>query len=127
MARALDIVEVPGLLEAMIAGLDPSVEIEERGGEDASTVKARPARRPSITGPATGAVDALRRHWPEYLMEGAGLGLFMVSAGLFGTLLFHPSSPAAEPLVRQALMGLIMGLTAIGLIYSPWASSRARI
>ena len=124
MARALDIGEVPGLLEAIIAGLDPSVEIEERGGEDASTVKARPARRPSITGPATGAVDALRRHWPEYLMEGAGLGLFMVSAGLFGTLLFHPSSPAVgalpEPLVRQALMGLIMGLTAIGLIYSPW-------
>ena len=23
--------------------------------------------------------DTLRRHWPEYSMEGAGLGLFMVS------------------------------------------------
>src|SRR5262245_18481182 len=31
--------------------------------------------------------DALRRHWPEYLREAAGLGLFMVSAGLFGTVL----------------------------------------
>jgi hypothetical protein len=39
-------------------------------------------------GPARGLVDALRRHWPEYLMEAAELGLFMVSAGLFGTILF---------------------------------------
>jgi aquaporin Z len=29
--------------------------------------------------------DALRRHWPEYLIEAAGLGLFMVSACVFGT------------------------------------------
>jgi aquaporin Z len=75
-------------------------------------------------GPAQGPADALRRHWPEYLMEAAGLGLFMVSAGLFGTLLFYPHSPAVaalpEPLARQALIGAIMGLTAIGIIYSPW-------
>jgi len=124
MARALDIGEVPGLLEAIIAGLDPAVEVEERAGEDASTMGARSRRRSSITGPAIGAADALRRHWPEYLMEAAGLGLFMISAGLFGTFLFYPGSPAIaalpEPLIRQALMGLIMGLTAIGLIYSPW-------
>jgi aquaporin Z len=74
--------------------------------------------------PAAGPVDALRRHWPEYLMEGAELGLFMISAGIFGTLLFHPGSPLLAllpgPLARQALMGAIMGLTAIALIYSPW-------
>lgn len=67
--------------------------------------------------------DALRTHWPEYLMEGAGLGLFMMSAGLFGILLYHPASPAsqlADPIPRRLLMGLAMGLTAIGLIYSPW-------
>jgi aquaporin Z len=73
---------------------------------------------------AAGPADALRHHWPEYLMEAAGLGLFMVSAGLFGTLLFHPGSPAVDAipgeLTRRAVMGLIMGLTAIGLIYSPW-------
>ena len=51
-------------------------------------------------GPATGPVDGLRRHWPEYLMEAAGLGLFMISAGTFGTLLFHPGSP---------LIGLLPG------------------
>jgi aquaporin Z len=68
--------------------------------------------------------DALRRHWPEYLMEAAGLGLFMVSACLFATLLEHPGSPARQalpaPLLRRLLMGLAMGLTAIGIIYSPW-------
>src|SRR4051794_10239121 len=67
---------------------------------------------------------ALHRHWPEYLMEAAGLGLFMVSAGLFGTLLGHPESPAVraitDPLPRRVLMGLAMGLTAVGIIYSPW-------
>jgi aquaporin Z len=68
--------------------------------------------------------DALRRHWPEYMMEVAGLATFMISACLFATLLEHPGSPARQaipaPLVRRLLMGLAMGLTAIGIIYSPW-------
>jgi aquaporin Z len=76
------------------------------------------------TGPAQGALDALRRHWPEYLMEAWGLGTFMVSAGLFATLLWYSGSPLAQALpdgmMRRALMGLAMGLTAIGIIYSPW-------
>ena len=67
---------------------------------------------------------ALVTHWPEYLIEGAGLGIFMLVACAFGTLLGHPASPAVEaipsPLARRALMGLAMGLTAIALIYSPW-------
>lgn len=67
---------------------------------------------------------ALREHWPEYLIEAAGLGLFMVSAGAFGTLLEFPGSPLrqaiADPFTRRAMMGLAMGLTAIALIYSPW-------
>ena len=67
---------------------------------------------------------ALTRHWPEYLIEAAGLGLFMVSASLFAVLLFHPRSPVPvvldRVLARRALMGLAMALTAITLIYSPW-------
>jgi aquaporin Z len=67
---------------------------------------------------------ALRGHWPEYLIEAAGLGLFMLVACVFGTLLGHPGSPVVlavpDPLARRALMGLAMGLTAMGLIYSPW-------
>ncbi len=64
------------------------------------------------------------RHWPEYLMEAAGLGMFMISAGIFGTILEYPGSPAHQaiddPFLRRILMGTAMGLTAIGIIYSPW-------
>jgi aquaporin Z len=68
-------------------------------------------------------MQALRTHWPEYLMEAAGLALFMISAGLFGTLLESPHSAVqqalADPLLRRVLMGLAMGATAVGIIYSP--------
>ena len=67
---------------------------------------------------------ALAKHWPEYLIEAAGLGLFMLVACAFGTLLGHPASPVVQaipaPLARRALMGGAMGLTAVTLIYSPW-------
>jgi aquaporin Z len=65
-----------------------------------------------------------RRHWPEYAMEAALLGGFMVSACLFSVLLFYPGGMAArlvpDPLARRALMGLAMGSTAVALTYSPW-------
>src|SRR5688572_27694807 len=68
--------------------------------------------------------DALKHHWPEYVIEGAGLGLFMISAFTFGTILEHPDSPIhqaiSSPVLRRFLMGLAMGLTAILIIYSPW-------
>jgi aquaporin Z len=68
--------------------------------------------------------DSLKRHWPEYLIEGSCLGLFMISAFAFGTLLEHPASPVhraiLDPLLRRLLMGVAMGATAIGIIYSPW-------
>jgi aquaporin Z len=67
---------------------------------------------------------ALREHWPEYLMEAAELGMFMISACVFAAALGHPASPIAialpHPTVRRLLMGIAMGLTAVGIIYSPW-------
>jgi aquaporin Z len=57
-------------------------------------------------------------------MEAACLGLFMVSAFTFGTILEHPNSPVRsaipDPLLRRFLMGIAMGSTAIAIIYSPW-------
>lgn len=68
--------------------------------------------------------DALKRHWPEYLMEAAGLGFFMISACLFTIALEYPASPLrqaiGEPLLRRVLMGMAMGGTAVAIIYSPW-------
>ena len=66
----------------------------------------------------------VREHWPEYLMEAAGLGLFMLSAAAVTALFEYPHSSLYEllpdPVVRRALIGMAMGLTAIGIIYSPW-------
>ena len=67
---------------------------------------------------------ALRAHWPEYLMEAAELGMFMISACVFATIVGHPASLLAEalphPTIQRLLMGIAMGLTAVGIIYSPW-------
>jgi aquaporin Z len=68
--------------------------------------------------------EALHQHWPEYLIEAAALGIFMVSACAFGALLWYPGSPAAQAIpdgvLRRFLMGLAMGGTAVLLIYSRW-------
>ncbi|MGQ0811699.1 MAG: MIP/aquaporin family protein [Nitrospiraceae bacterium] len=68
--------------------------------------------------------EALHEHWPEYLMEAAGLGLFMVSAAVVTTVFEYPTSfvhaAVSDPTLRRLLIGIVMGLTAIGIIYSPW-------
>jgi aquaporin Z len=67
--------------------------------------------------------EALKQHWPEYLMEATELGLFMVSACAFTVLLFHPSSPFAslvpDGILRRLVMGIAMGSTAVAIIFSP--------
>jgi Glycerol uptake facilitator and related permeases (Major Intrinsic Protein Family) len=69
-------------------------------------------------------ISALRGHWPEYLIEGWALGIFMISAGLVTTLFDYPGSPVNHALhdgdLRRVLTGICMGLTAMALIYSPW-------
>ena len=71
-----------------------------------------------------GWTEALRQHWPEYAMEAAGLGIFMIAAGIAWTVLACPSWPVdrllPDPLVKRFLMGIAMGGTAVGLTYSPW-------
>src|SRR5262249_18630994 len=71
-----------------------------------------------------GLMRRLLEHLPEYAIEGALLGAFMLSACTFGVLLEHPDSPVhraiADPTLRRALMGVAMGTTAIAIIYSPW-------
>ena len=68
--------------------------------------------------------NIVREHWPEYLMEAAGLGLFMISAAVVTALLEYPHSPLyqllPDPVIRRLLIGIAMGFTAIGIIYSPW-------
>ena len=86
---------------------------------ETATLKPSVAENPALW------LAALRSHWPEYLMEAGALGIFMISACVFGVLLEHPSSPLNQTLtnegeLRRVLGGLAMGLTAIGIFYSPW-------
>src|SRR6266852_2177509 len=92
-----------------------------------ATQRSLSASRPSRENEASlthGAGYALARHWPEYLMEGAELGIFMISACVFTALMEHPASPVLrlipDPLMRNALIGLAMAVTAISIIYSGW-------
>lgn len=66
----------------------------------------------------------MKWHWPEYLIEAAGLGLFMIAASLFSVALFHPASAVVMALpsewMRRVLMGASMAVTAISLIYNRW-------
>lgn len=68
-------------------------------------------------------IDALLNHWPEYLIEGALLGMFMVAACVAVVIVQHPQSPVARtirgPHTHRVIIGILMGLTAIALIYSP--------
>jgi aquaporin Z len=79
---------------------------------------------PAVATATPGAVASLARHWPEYLIEAGGLGVFMVSACVFAALLYHPGSPLGlalgDAMLGRLPMGLAMGLTAIAIIYSPW-------
>ena len=68
--------------------------------------------------------DALHYHWPEYVIEAAGLGCFMIAAGVLATIIELPTSPVrlavTGALWRRALLGAGVGLTAIAIIYSRW-------
>ena len=62
-------------------------------------------------------------HWTEYACEAAGPAIFLVSASVFAVLIEHPQAAlhqaVAPPVLRRALMGLAMALTALALIYGP--------
>jgi aquaporin Z len=64
-----------------------------------------------------------RSRWQLYALEGLALGIFMIAATVAVILLEYPGLPLRgmipSSFVRRMLIGLAMGLTAIGLIYSP--------
>jgi aquaporin Z len=68
--------------------------------------------------------ETFRNHLPEYLMEAAQLAIFLIAAGVFTILFEYPQSPVHQTItngdLRRFLIGIVMGITAIALIYSPW-------
>jgi aquaporin Z len=67
---------------------------------------------------------ALRDHWPDYLIEGTCLGLFMLATAGIVILVDSSASPflqwMPDPVIRRIPIGVGVGLVAIAIIYSPW-------
>jgi aquaporin Z len=85
---------------------------------DSTVVESR------VVASETMSEGSARQHWPEYLMEAAGVSILVTAACLAGALLEHPHSPVVQVIpsafVRRLLMGAVMGLIAAGIVYSPW-------
>ena len=71
-----------------------------------------------------GAMESLRLHWPEYLMEAAEVALYLFLTCIFASLLLHPASPVRHFIESttelRALMGLAVGATVVAIVVSPW-------
>ena len=70
-----------------------------------------------------GAAAAWRGHWPEYLMEAAGLGAIMLVSGAVTAVVEAPLLPVFRglpPLARRAVEGLAIAGTLVALIHSRW-------
>jgi aquaporin Z len=65
--------------------------------------------------PRFSPVQALRLHWPAFLIEAWALGSFMICAAAASTVWRD-----LEPHRQLMRVGITMGATAIALIYSPW-------
>lgn len=70
--------------------------------------------------------SSFKKNWRHYLQEATGLAIFMISACFFSSLLeakgssLHRAIPSGS--LRTAIMGILMGLTAIFIFYSPVTS-----
>lgn len=66
---------------------------------------------------------AFRKNWMHYLQEALGLAIFMISACFFSAMLFSERSSWSTAIstftVKNILMGIAMGSTALFIFYSP--------
>jgi len=78
------------------------------------------AERPAPARPAPPPPPPMMRHLPEYLMEAALLGLFMISACTFTVLLQHPASPVRgaipDPFARRLNPAITLTFTRLGKV-----------
>lgn len=69
---------------------------------------------------------AFRKNRKHYLQEAVGLAIFMVSACFFSAMLFSEKSSwyhlVHGEMLKNVLMGIMMGLTALFIFYSPFTA-----
>jgi len=71
-----------------------------------------------------GVADTFKKNFIQYCCEALGLGMFMFCAGLADIIIDHPEMPVHahihSALIRRFLIGLLMGLTALYILNSPF-------
>lgn len=69
---------------------------------------------------------SFKKNRKHYIQEALGLAIFMVSACFFSAMLYAEKSPwyysIPNDAVRNIFMGVVMGLTALFIFYSPFTS-----
>jgi aquaporin Z len=69
---------------------------------------------------------AFTKNWRHYLQEALGLAIFMISACFFSAMLFSGKSSWYHlfpgDMMKNVVMGIMMGLTALFIFYSPWTA-----
>src|SRR5580704_17877511 len=68
---------------------------------------------------------SFKKNWKYYIQEAMGLAIFMVSACFFSGILFGKNGLFVSSFMapyRQTMLGLMMGLTALYIFYSPLTS-----
>jgi len=69
---------------------------------------------------------SFKKNWKHYLQEASGLAIFMISACFFGAMFFSEKSSwyhvISNEMLRNILMGGMMGATALFIFYSPWTA-----
>jgi aquaporin Z len=69
-------------------------------------------------------IAAFKKNWKHYLQEALGLGIFMISACFFSAMLFSEKNSwnISNVMLKNILMGIAMGSTALFIFYSPFTS-----
>jgi aquaporin Z len=69
---------------------------------------------------------SFKKNWIHYLQEALGIAIFMISACFFSAMLLSEKSSLYQAIpsftVRNVLMGIMMGLTALFIFYSRWTA-----
>ena len=69
---------------------------------------------------------AFKKNWKHYFQEALGLAIFMISACFFSAMLFSEKSSWYDAIpsfmIRNMLMGIAMGSTALFIFYSPFTA-----
>ena len=89
-------------------------------------MRAMPIQVATGTPGVTQMKAAFSKNWKHYLQEALGLAIFMVSACFFSAVLFAEKSSwyhsIPNEVMRNILMGIAMGATALFIFYSPWTA-----